>query len=441
MTNFVLPLEQINNNQADIAGGKGASLGEMLQAGIQVPPGFIVMRSAFDEFMAVADPDGDVGRICQKLARDEIDLTTATSTIREMLAGVVPPQSVADAVLGLFQSLGVERVSVRSSATCEDGADSAWAGQLETYLGVPVGQLVARVHDCWLSIFSESALAYGAAHGYGGGQFAVAVVVQTMIASEVSGIGFSVHPVTQDPDVQLIEAGLGLGEAIVSGQIVPDQYAIETSQARILEQSVAQQTKALYLGKDGISTQWRELGEQDGGQQKLTDDQILEYSSLLDKIQRHYGFPVDTEWAMTNGRFHVLQSRPITTLAAEYELALVDKQYDWKSLVRRPMSLLEVSIVAHWMDTEHAGIDLGIHADHALFIQDDAGMANIYLLEQAMSAGFSHLTDLQRNDRDKLLELLHRAQRSRRRPAGPGWVSRAKRAVPDGSCAHYYAVE
>jgi len=144
---------------------------------------------------------------------------------------------------------------------------------------------------------------------------------------------------------------------------------------------------------------------------------------------------------MTNGRFHVLQSRPITTLAAEYELALVDKQYDWKSLVRRPMSLLEVSIVAHWMDTEHAGIDLGIHADHALFIQDDAGMANIYLLEQAMSAGFSHLTDLQRNDRDKLLELLHRAQRSRRRPAGPGWVSRAKRAVPDGSCAHFYAVE
>ena len=106
MTNFVLPLEQINNNQADIAGGKGASLGEMLQAGIHVPPGFIVMRSAFDEFMAVADPDGDVGRICQKLARDEIDVTTATSTIREMLAGFAPPKSVADAVLDLFQSLG-----------------------------------------------------------------------------------------------------------------------------------------------------------------------------------------------------------------------------------------------------------------------------------------------------------------------------------------------
>jgi pyruvate,water dikinase len=91
MTNFVLPLEQINNKQADIAGGKGASLGEMLQAGIQVPPGFIVMRAAFDEFMAVADPGGDVGRICQELARDEIDVTTATSTIRELLTGVEPP--------------------------------------------------------------------------------------------------------------------------------------------------------------------------------------------------------------------------------------------------------------------------------------------------------------------------------------------------------------
>jgi hypothetical protein len=338
----------------------------------------------------------------------------------------------------LFQSLGLERVSVRSSATCEDGADSAWAGQLETYLGVPVQQLVARVHDCWLSIFSESALAYGAAHGYGGAEFAVAVVVQSMIASEVSGIGFSVHPVTQDPDVQLIEAGLGLGEAIVSGQIVPDQYVVKTSEARILEQGVAQQSKALYLGQDGISTQWRELGEQEGGRQKLSYDQILEYSGLLDKIHQHYGFPVDTEWAMTNGHFHVLQSRPITTLAAEYDIALVDEQYDWQKLVRRPMSLLEVSIVAHWMDTEHAGIDLGMHADHALFIQDDAGCASIHLTQQALAAGFSFLMDLQRNDRDKLLEIMHRAQKIAAR--GVEGVTAAADSIQDLRAAGEYLI-
>ncbi|MEQ9071872.1 MAG: PEP/pyruvate-binding domain-containing protein, partial [Gimesia chilikensis] len=153
----------------------------------------------------------------------------------------------------------LKRVSVRSSATCEDSATSAWAGQLETWLDVSPDEITKRIRDCWLSLFSESALAYGATHGYASGEIAVAVVIQQMVASEISGIGFSVHPVTQEPDIQLIEACLGLGEAIVSGRIVPDQFIVERDSFQILESVIGEQKEALWLGDGNTKPVGQEL--------------------------------------------------------------------------------------------------------------------------------------------------------------------------------------
>lgn len=390
------------------AGGKGASLGELRRAGAPVPDGFVVDSAGFRRFLAAADPDGTIDRLMGELDRGALDGDAAAAGIAARLAGARMPDAIAAEIRTAVGALGAASVSVRSSATCEDSGSSAWAGQLATYLGVPPDEVVDRVRACWLSIFSPAALAYGAAHGYGAGRFAVAVVVQRMVASEVSGIGFSVHPVTQEPGVLLIEACLGLGEAIVSGQVAPDQYVVERASGRIAQRRIGAQRKALIAGDDG-RPRWQALDAR-GAAAKLSDAQIGEYAALLGRIEAHYGHPVDTEWALAGGAFHVLQARPITTLAEEYREALLDEAEEWQLLVRRPMSLVEVSIWAHWLDSPHAAATLGIHGDRALSIQDEVGLANEFMSKRALDAGMQHVVDLHRGDRRHLLDQLRRGE-------------------------------
>lgn len=400
-------LEALDATCVAVAGGKGASLGELVRAGAPVPPGFAVAGEAFGRFLAAADPGGEVERAIAALDAGRLDGDAAAARIAARLAPARVPADIAAAVRTATTALGAATVSVRSSATCEDSGASAWAGQLATYLGVRPDEVVDRLRACWLSIFSPAALAYGAAHGYGGGRFAVAVVVQQMVASQVSGVGFSVHPVTQEPGLQLIEACVGLGEAIVSGQVAPDQYVVERDSGRIVERRVGAQRKALFL--DGERTVWRALDAR-GGDAALSDAQVREYAALLGRIEAHYGHPVDTEWALADGRFQVLQARPITTLAEEYREALVDDSEEWQLVVRRPMSLVEVSIWAHWLDSPHAGATLGIHGDRALSIQDEAGLANEFLSARALAAGLQHAVDLDRRDRAGLLAHLRHGE-------------------------------
>lgn len=406
---WTYPLAELDASAVSLAGGKGASLGELVRAGVPVPPGFVVASDAFRAFMQAADPDGSVAAIIRRLDTGEIEATAGAEQVLAQLAGAAVPFEVERAVVEAAAALGATRVSVRSSATCEDSGASAWAGQLETYLDVRPGQIVERMRDCWLSLFRPAALAYGAAHGYGAGQVAVGVVVQQMVESEVSGIGFSVHPVTQEPGVMLIEACLGLGEAIVSGKIVPDQFIVERGSDRILDRAIGPQTKGLFMESDSPQAEWRNV-EQRGGEQKLPDEEILEYAKLLAGIEDHYGHPVDTEWARSGGRFHVLQARPITTLAAEYKQKLIDQSEAWKFLVRRPMSLVEASIWAHWIDSQHAADTLGIVADRALSIQDETGLANDFLAERDVAAGMAYVAELFGNQRQRVIDTLLRGE-------------------------------
>ena len=243
---FTHNLKDLNSTHVSIAGGKGASLGELIQAGVSVPLGFVVTSQAFDAFLGAADQEGQVEAIFQKLGTGEMTAGQAANQLNSLFDQTPVPTEVADEVTTASLLFKDKRVSVRSSATCEDSASSAWAGQLDTYLDVKFEDILEKLRDCWLSIFRESAMAYGAHHGYGPGHVGVAVVIQEMVASEISGIGFSVHPVTQEPDFMLIEACLGLGEAIVSGKIVPDQYVIKRSTGTILDRSVGSQRSGLF---------------------------------------------------------------------------------------------------------------------------------------------------------------------------------------------------
>jgi len=310
--NFIKEFKEINKNDAASAGGKGASLGEMTQAGITVPPGFVILADAFDSFLHQAEIHTEIDAILHKVDHKAMHtVEQASEEIKAIILGAQMPPEIAQEILTAFKKMDARFVAVRSSATAEDSSTAAWAGQLESYLNTTRENLLENVKKCWASLFTPRAIFYRYEQNLHQQHISVAVVVQKMVESEVSGIAFSVHPVTQDYNQLIIEAGYGLGEAIVSGQITPDSYVVEKKAWEIIDQNIATQTKALYRSKNG-GNEWKEIS---GSEQKLSDAQMIELSKLVVKIEQHYGFPVDVEWALEKKKFYIVQSRPITTLA------------------------------------------------------------------------------------------------------------------------------
>jgi phosphoenolpyruvate synthase/pyruvate phosphate dikinase len=306
--------KNLSKNDAGIAGGKGASLGEMTQAGIPVPPGFVVLADTFEQFLHATDLVQEIDAILDTVQHNEIHtVESASEKIQSLIKNASTPEDIKSAILKEFEELNTEFVAIRSSATAEDGQDHAWAGQLDSYLNIKKEHVLEKVQHCWASLFTPRAIFYRFEKGLDTTKISVAVVVQKMVNSEISGIAFSVHPVTEDRNQLIIEAGFGLGEAIVSGQITPDSYVVEKEPRNILDINVSEQSRGLFR-KDGGDNEWRELGVQ-GKTQVLTETQINELSNIILTIENHYGFPCDIEWAFEEGIFYIVQSRPITTLS------------------------------------------------------------------------------------------------------------------------------
>lgn len=225
---FVKIFSELNKDDIDIAGGKGASLGEMTAAGIPVPPGYVVLTDAFEQFLDETDLRQEVRSLLSKV--DDKTVHTAeyvSAEIQHLIKRADMPEDVRTAIGAAFNALDTEFVAVRSSATAEDGAENAWAGQLDSFLNTTKETLHENVQKCWASLFTPRAIVYRIEKGLRESHVSVAVVVQKMVESDNSGIAFSVHPVTEDPNQLIIEAGYGLGEAIVSGSITPDSYVVE----------------------------------------------------------------------------------------------------------------------------------------------------------------------------------------------------------------------
>lgn len=311
---LTLNFKELGKNDALIAGGKGASLGEMAQAGIPVPLGFVVLSTTFDEFTKQADLVQEIDAVIDQVNHKDINnVELAAEKIQGLIKNVVMPPAIAQEIKEQFQQLNTEFVAVRSSATAEDGAENAWAGQLDSFLNTKEANLLEKVQLCWASLFTPRAIFYRFEKGLHKTKISVAVVVQKMVNSEVSGIAFSVHPVTEDRNQMIIEAGFGLGEAIVSGQVTPDSYVVEKEPRRIIDTNVSTQTRALYRVQTG-GNEWLDIPEPKASSQVLTEKQILDFADLIMRIENHYGFPCDIEWAFEKGEFYIVQSRPITTL-------------------------------------------------------------------------------------------------------------------------------
>jgi len=300
---------ELNKKDVNIAGGKGSSLGEMTQAGIQVPPGFVILAQTFDRFIRETDVSIELDAMWDRLDINNTDnLEENSAVIRDIIIKKEIPEDIKREILESFNKLNTQYVAVRSSATAEDSKQDAWAGQLESYLYVDKDNLLERVKKCWASLFTPRALFYKVERGYKD-NISVAVVVQKMVNSEISGVCFTVHPVTQDKDQMIIEACYGLGEALVSGIITPDSYVIEKSTLNIVDINISQQNKKIIQGDKGTK-----IIDNNESKQKLTEQQIKELARLCINIEKHYQCPQDIEWTLENNAFHIVQSRPITTL-------------------------------------------------------------------------------------------------------------------------------
>lgn len=306
--------KQLSRKDTDIAGGKGASLGEMINNKIPVPPGFVVLAGAFDKFLEETDLNVGISAILKKVKQNDVNSVEAASEkIRTLILESEFPKDISTEILNDFKKLKAKSVAVRSSATAEDSSIASWAGELESYLNTSQKELLENVKKCWASLFTPRAIFYRIEKKLHKVKVSVAVVVQKMIQSEISGITFTVHPVTQDYGQMIIESGYGLGEAIVGGKITPDAYVVQKNKKiKILDINISKQSMMIIRDEIGIKEVLVSKSKQE--KQKLTNKQIFKLSKICIKIEKHYKEPQDIEWAFEKGKFYIVQSRPITTL-------------------------------------------------------------------------------------------------------------------------------
>ncbi|MFA6473771.1 MAG: PEP/pyruvate-binding domain-containing protein [Patescibacteria group bacterium] len=304
---------KIRKSDSFMAGGKGASLGKMTQARIPVPPGFVILATAFDKFILEGSIATIIGSTLRKVdSRQTKSVVVASKEIRQVIRRTKIPSEIQKAIQQQVSKLGAHFLAVRSSATAEDGVDASWAGELESYLNVTPQNVMAAVRNCWSSLFTPRAIFYRFEKKFQKRKVSVAVVVQTMIQSEVSGVAFTVHPVTKNRNHVVIEAGYGLGEAIVGGKITPDMFVVHKKSGNIIERRISEQH--MQIVRSGTGTKETKVPRQKIGLQKLSDAVVLRLAKLCLTIEQHYKKPQDIEWAFAKGKLCIVQSRPITTL-------------------------------------------------------------------------------------------------------------------------------
>ncbi|MBP2328774.1 pyruvate,water dikinase [Kibdelosporangium banguiense] len=317
MTKYVIGFEALGKNDAPVAGGKGANLGELTAAGLPVPPGFVVAADSYLTSMGQNGARAEINKAVQDLlplAAQPEELAAASKHLQALVreAGVHP--DVRAGVLDEYRLLGDDvSVAVRSSATSEDTAGASFAGMNETYTNV-VGaeQLLERLVDCWASLFGQRSLAYRAERGLTE-EPAIAVVVQQMVHSERSGVMFTADPSTGDRDRIVIEAAFGLGEVVVSGAIEPDTHIMSKKDFSAISIRVGTQTHEIVRGPDGADLRV-ELTGKESTRRALTDEEAGDLARLAARVEQHYGVPQDIEWSIVDGKIWLVQSRPITTL-------------------------------------------------------------------------------------------------------------------------------
>ncbi|OQA83649.1 MAG: Phosphoenolpyruvate synthase [Microgenomates group bacterium ADurb.Bin238] len=320
MSVFVLKFNEIDREDIGLVGGKGANLGEMTRAGFPVPNGFCVTAQAYREMVKFNGFDSKIREMLDGVeVKDSDKLQRAADRIMKMVSKADIPDEMAESIIRHYRSLSSKTknplVAVRSSATAEDLPEASFAGQQSTFLDIKgEAAVIQAVRDAWASLFTARAIFYRETNGFDHFQVALAVPVQLMVASEVSGNMFTINPVNNDKRIIVIEAIWGLGEMIVQGTYTPDHYEVRRQDMTIYAREINEQKKELTR-KNGVNKEYP-LPKWKVGRQKLEDDLIVKLAEIGEKLHSHYRFPQDIEWAMEGGKLYVVQTRPITTMEA-----------------------------------------------------------------------------------------------------------------------------
>jgi len=314
---YVEDIAKLGMADAEEAGGKGANMGEMVAAGLPVPPGFVVLRDSYLNSMragGVADELNAAHREAMPAALEPGRLGPMCAAMKALVLKAGMADEVRERVLAAYRAMGPDCfVAVRSSATGEDGADASFAGMNETFTNVRgESELIEAVQNCWASLFGPRVVAYRASRGFTADP-AMAVVVQLMIASERSGVAFTADPTTDATDRVVVEGAFGQGEVVVSGSVEPDTYVVAKGSGEILSRRTGYKSFKIIRGDDGRDLRV-DLGDAQAQARVLSDDEVRVIADIAVRSERHAGCPQDTEWAIAGGMTYIVQTRPITTL-------------------------------------------------------------------------------------------------------------------------------
>lgn len=312
---YVLNFDEIDRTRVPEVGGKGANLGELSRIdGIRVPDGFCVTTAAFRRIVAeVPSIDERLDRLSRLEPDDHELIRTLSSQIRQAIAEVTVPDDMAGDILGSLTRFGAhEAYAVRSSATAEDLPTASFAGQQDTYVNIAGPEAILRhIGRCWASLFTDRAVTYRLRNGFDHRKVDMAVVVQRMVFPQASGILFTADPVTSDRRIVSVDAGFGLGEALVSGLVNPDVYKVRDGV--VVDRTIATKKIAIRIAPEG-GTHIQEIEPDLRDRPVLSDAQLVRLERIGRSIEAHFGVPQDIEWCSDGDEFHIVQSRPITML-------------------------------------------------------------------------------------------------------------------------------
>ncbi|MBQ6345383.1 MAG: phosphoenolpyruvate synthase [Methanobrevibacter sp.] len=337
---YVQKFEDLNKSDIAIAGGKGANLGELTQAGIPVPPGFVVTAETYQKFM---EDTGINDKVLDILDKIDINDTKALQAAAEEIKSIIIETPIPDDMImfikeaynQLCQRVGEDDtdVAIRSSATAEDLPEASFAGQQDTFLHVSGDEeVIEYVRKCWASLFEARAIFYREENDFEHSKVLIAVVVQKMAIADKAGVMFTVNPSTGE-EIALIEGSWGLGEAVVSGDVTPDNYQVDKANNEVINVTISDK-KVMYTNDESGTSIKVNVPENLRMERVLSDEELIELTEMGKRVQAHYGEPMDTEWAFERDNLFLLQARPITTLGDAEPAGDDDASVDGEVLVR-----------------------------------------------------------------------------------------------------------
>ncbi|RAP46868.1 MAG: phosphoenolpyruvate synthase [Methanosphaera sp. rholeuAM6] len=338
--NYVEFFNQLTKDDIPIAGGKGANLGELTNAGIPVPPGFVITAETYRKFITDTGIADQINKMLTNLdINNTSELQKVAEDIKSLIVTTEIPNDIQTAVIESYNKLCIDVdkedvvVAIRSSATAEDLPDASFAGQQDTYLNISgIDDVLSNVRMCWASLFEARAIFYRAENNFDHSQVLIAVVVQQMVNSEKAGVMFTVDPSTGEEEM-LIEGAWGLGEGVVSGTVTPDTCRYDKVNDEVKSYRINTKKTMFIKDPETGSTVQIEVPDDLKDKKVLTDGDLEQLTQLGRRIQKHYGAPMDTEWGIENDKVYMLQARPITTLDNVEEVKSSDSLDDSERVI------------------------------------------------------------------------------------------------------------